>query len=140
MVMRFKGQVPIFTIGSEGNSEMSDFRRVPDSDRGNDGYHDQGALGGYGSNDGRPFDAPADVKFATGYGASEAEMKQGYSNPGINEHPAYDKVNYSSRRSQPRAADEDQGNTAVLPSDWEFQSRNNRAKGFLVRRRNPTER
>lgn len=141
MVGRWKGQFPEFISGmDEANKDVSDFRAVPASDKGNDGYGDQGQLGGFETNEGRPFDPPADVQFMAGFGATEADLKKGFCDPGIKEHPAYDKVNYSDRASRPKKVDEDVGNTAGLPKDYEFQGRNTRAKGFLVRRRLPTER
>jgi len=141
MVGRFKGQLPVFFAGSDdGDRDVSDYRPVPDSDRGNDGYNDQGMLGNFEAHDDTPRMPPAETKFFGGFGASDEDLKRGFCKPRITEHPAYDKVNYSSRASQPRAADEDFGNTNAMPNDWEFQTRNNRSKGFLTRKRLPTER
>lgn len=140
MVGRWKGQFPVFFEGSELDKDVSDFRRVPGSDQGNDGYHDQGQLGGFETNDGRPFDPPADVRFEGGFGASDAEIRKGFCDPGIREDPAYDKENYADRSSRPKQVDENVGNTGWLPKDIEFQQRNTRSKGFLTRRRLPTER
>jgi hypothetical protein len=140
MVGRWKGQFPVFISGAdEAAKDVSDFRRVPASDTG-EGYDDQGQLGGFETNDGRPFDPPAGVLFEPGFGATEADLKRGFIKPGIKEHPAYDKVNYSDRSSRHMKVDEDVGNTSGLPKDYEFQSRNTTSKGFLVRKRLPTER
>jgi hypothetical protein len=140
MVGRWKGQFPVFISGmDEANKDVSDFRRVPASDTG-EGYDDQGQLGGFETNEGRPFDPPSDVQFMAGFGATEADLKRGYVVPGIKEDPAYDKINYADRSSRPKKVDEDVGNTSGLPKDYEFQSRNNTSKGFLVRKRLPTER
>lgn len=140
MAGRWKGQFPEFISGmDEAKKDVSDFRAVPASDTG-EAYQDQGQLGGFETNEGRPFDPPAETKFMAGFGATEADLKKGFCDPGIKEHPAYDKVNYSDRASRPKKVDEDVGNTAGLPKDYEFQGRNNTSKGFLVRRRLPTER
>lgn len=130
-----------FPFGVEASDqEASDYMPVGPGDKGNATYDDRGMLGGYASNDGKPFEPPADQQHFDGYGATMDDIKRGYCKPALSEHPAYDKVNYSSRASQPGCPDEDVGNTVAVPSDYEFQSRNNRAKGFLVRRRLPTER
>jgi hypothetical protein len=140
MVGRWKGQFPVFISGAdEAAKDIKDFRDVPSSDKG-DEYDDQGQLGGFETNRGEPFMPSPETQFFAGFGATEADLKRGFIKPGINEHPAYDKVNYSDRWSRPKKVDEDVGNTSGLPKDYEFQGRNNTSKGFLVRKRLPTER
>jgi hypothetical protein len=102
----FIGQLP--EVGPTGNENMSDYRPVPDSDRGNAAYTDRGMLGSYRSNEG-PFKSPSDVRRFTGYGADLADLDRGYQVPVIRDAPAYDLDNYIDRSSQPKLSDEDEG-------------------------------
>lgn len=133
----FIGQIPV--LGPIEPEDRNDFRDVPGTDKGNASYSDRGMLGSY-TPDSEPYGAPRGVRFAAGYGADMADLDRGYCRPGISEDPAYDKVNYSQRSSQPRVPDEDQGNAEVMGQDWEFRNRNARSRGFLTRPRLPTER
>jgi hypothetical protein len=139
MVGRWKGQFPVFFDKTESDQDVSDFHDVPASDLG-DQYGDAGQLGGFETNDGKPWPQPADVVFFDGYGATQEDLKRGFCDPGMREDPAYDKENYADRSSRPKRVDENVGNTGWLPKDIEFQSRNTRSKGFLTRKRLPTER
>lgn len=125
--------------GSDGG-ETSDYRPVPSSDRGNDGYHDRGALGSFATNDGEPWPSPDGVERSTGYGATEADLVRGYCEPTITQNPAYQLENYKDRSSQPRVSDVTPGNIEAKESDWSFRERNREARGFLTRPRIPTER
>jgi hypothetical protein len=116
----------------EEDEDRSDYRPVPASDRGNDGYHDRGMLGTYQTNDGEPFAPPADVRFETGYGATMGDLKRGYCDPGIHEDAAYDFEAYQNRATEAVRDTDDY--------DWSFRNRNRRSGGFLKRPRLPTER
>lgn len=141
MVGRWKGQFPVFVPLPDENKDVKDFRNVPSTDRGNDGYHDQGQLGGFETNDGQPFMPNPETVFFDGYGATQEDLKRGFCDPGIQEDPAYIKENYADRSSRPKVAgDENYGNTGWMNKDLEFQNRNTRSKGFLTRKRLPTER
>lgn len=120
------------------DAEVSDFRAVPASDEGNEDYRDRGMLGSFTQSE--PFRNPAEVRFATGYGADEADLERGYCAPDVGREPAYDKANYELRSTQPRTSSESFGNTDTMPDDWQFRSRNQRSRGFLTRPRIPTER
>ena len=127
-------------LGSTGaDEEVSDFRAVPESDRGNEDYDDRGMLGSYRSSS-QAFRDPSDVVHFTGYGATEEDIDRGYCVPSIRQDPAYDMHNYDMRSTEPKRSMVANGNTDVLPDDWEFRRRNQRAKGFLTRPRIPTER
>lgn len=133
------GFVGVF-VGPGESEERSDFQPVPRSDRGNDGYRDRGQLGGYATNNGEPFKNPADVRLFDGYGATDADLERGWSDPLITEHPAYALENYKDRSSLPRVSDVTPGNVETMPDDWSFRNRNRRTEGFLTRPRIPTER
>ena len=122
-----------------GEEVRSDFRDVPLSDTG-DGYSDRGALGSYAPREHEQWQAPGDVKYMAGFGASVEDLQRGYIEPTIREDPAYDKANYQERSSLPMEPDEDFNNTGVMDDDWEFRTRNRRSRGFLTRPYIPTER
>jgi hypothetical protein len=136
-VAGFIGQLPVF--GQPDDGDRSDFRQVPESDRGNADYSDRGQFGSYSAGE-APFRTPAEVRFSAGYGADAVDLERGFCQPVIREDPAYDKRNYEMRSSQPRQPDEDQGNADSMGQDLEFRSRNQRSRGFLTRPRIPTER
>lgn len=119
--------------------ERSDFRDVPRSDTG-ETYEDRGMLGTYSTNDGKPFAPPAEVQFFTGFGGDLEDLKRGYCDPLVTEHPAYQLSNYKDRSSQPRESDVTPGNVEAMVDDYEFRNRNRRSEGFLTRPRLPTER
>ena len=121
----------IFAADTE-SEERSDYRPVPRSDRGNEGYRDRGMLGSYATNDGEPFPAPRDVRFFTGFGGSASELERGYAEPLITDNPAYDLASYKDRSSEPQDREAD--------DDWRFRNRNRRSEGFLTRPRIPNER
>ena len=123
-----------------GEQDQNDYRPVPSSDRGNDGYHDRGMLGFYRTNDGKPFEPVDGVQYFDGYGASMEDIKRGWSDPLITEHPAYTETNYRERYSQPKEAEVIAGTIEATPSEWEFRDRQRRTKGFLTRPRVPYER
>ncbi len=125
-------------IASPGEEVRSDFRDVPLSDTG-DGYHDRGALGSYSPRD-TQWEAPEGVRYFDGFGATVSDLHRGFIDPTIREDPAYDKANYQERSSLPMEPDEDVNNTGVMDQDWEFRTRNRRARGFLTRPYIPTER
>lgn len=118
----------------------TDYHPVPDSDQGNDGYHDHGALGSFATNDGKPWGNPDGVERFTGFGATEADLVRGFCEPTITQNPAYQLENYKDRYSQPRVSDVTPGNIEARESDWSFRDRNRETKGFLTRPRIPTER
>jgi len=122
-----------------GEEVRSDFRDVPLSDTG-DGYHDRGALGSYSPREHEQWAPVPEVKCFEGFGASVADLQRGFIDPTIREDPAYDKANYRERSSLPMEPDEDFNNTGVMDDDWEFRTRNRRARGFLTRPYIPTER
>jgi hypothetical protein len=125
---------------SKENEDRSDFRQVPASDEGNEGYRDHGKLGSYATNRGEPFETPRDVRFDPGYGASARDLERGWKEPLITEHPAYQLENYKDRSSRPDESDVTPGNVEAMPDDWEFRNRNRTSRGFLTRPRIPTER
>lgn len=126
-------------VAGPGEEDVTDFRAVPPSDTG-DGYHDRGALGSWAPREHEQW-APVDgVKYMAGFGADVGDLQRGYIAPTIREDPAYDKANYQERFSQPKMPDEDVNNTGVMDQDWEFRTRNRRARGFLTRPYIPTER
>lgn len=131
--------LPILRDVGEGE-DNSDYRPVPKSDEGNEGYEDRGYLGWYAPDNREPFRDPPDVRYFTGYGATEEDLRLGYCKPDVGNEPAYAKSNYEMRSTLPRARNEDFGNTDTLPDDFEFRSRNQRSRGFLTRPRIPTER
>jgi len=131
-------KLPILADVGEGG-DRSDYRPVPESDKGNAGYTDQGYNGWYTPSE-EPFRDPADVKYFAGYGASEEDLRRGYCEADVGRNPAYDKANYEMRSTQPRVSSEAFGNTDTMPNDFAFRSRNQRARGFLTRPRIPTER
>lgn len=134
----FLGKIPVF--GPQGpDREESDFRNVPASDCGNADYTDAGMLGTY-QTDAEPFRDPPDVRHFTGYGATAADLDRGYVVPAMREDPAYDLGNYKQRWADPKESYVDEGQTDLMPDDWEFRNRNRRSKGFLTRPRIPTER
>lgn len=130
--------LPILADVGEGG-DNTDYRPVPESDKGNAGYADQGYNGWYSPSE-EPFRDPADVKYFVGYGASEEDLRRGYCQADVNRNPAYDKANYEMRSTQPKVSSEQFGNTDTMPNDFEFRSRNQRSRGFLTRPRIPTER
>jgi len=126
-------------LGGGEDVEKDDFRAVPRSDAG-ETYRDRGALGGYSTNRGEPFDPPSDVRFFEGYAGDVADLERGYCVPRITEDPAYQLANYKDRSSEPRESDVTPGNVEAMPDDWEFRNRNRRSDGFLTRPRIPNER
>ena len=125
---------------SPDDEERSDYRPVPRSDEGDEGYRDRGMLGGFATNKGKPFQPPRDVRFETGYGATKADLERGWCEPLVTNDPAYQLESYKDRSSLPRVSDVTPGNVDAMPSDWEFRDRNRRSGGFLTRPRIPTER
>ena len=115
-----------------------DFRDNPASDTG-EFYSDVGARGNY-STSRVPFAKPEGVVSYSGFGCTEADYERGYVVPSKADDPAYDKINYRDRWTQPQVPTEDQGNGQAMPNDWEFRQRNQRSRGFLTRPHLPTER
>lgn len=132
------GAGPLLADIGEGE-DRSDYRPVPRSDEGNEGYEDQGMRGFYTPSE-EPFKSPAEVKWFAGYGADAEDLQRGYHVPDVDKDPAFDKVNYAMRSTLPKVHNENLGNTDVMPADVEFRSRNMRTRGFLTRPRIPTER
>jgi hypothetical protein len=131
--------VPFITIYNGGkDEEQSDFRAVPESDRG-DAYRDQGALGWY-TPSAEPFKNPSDVRFDAGYGADATDLERGWCDPRIDDDAAYQLENYKNRSIQPRISDSDEGARNPVQADFEFRNRNQKAKGFLTRPRLSTTR
>jgi hypothetical protein len=136
---------PIGTFASvfldpDGDQDQSDFRQVPKTDRGNAGYSDMGQRGSYAPHNRDQFADPEGLKRFAGYGADVAALSQGYVTCSPNEDPAYDKINYESRSTQPKNVNEDFENTDMMPTDYEFRGRNRKSRGFLTRPHLPTER
>lgn len=131
--------LPILTEVGE-DRENADYRPVPESDRGNADYTDRGYAGWYAPSNREPYRAPENVRWFTGYGASEEDLQRGYHVPDVDRRPEFEKQNYEMRSTQPKDPFESFGNTDVVPADLEFRSRNQRARGFLTRPRIPTER
>ena len=132
----FVGQIPL--LDKTGDEDMSDYRPVPESDRGNAACSDRGMLGSYQTS-AVPFKDPSDVEYFTGYGATEADLHRGYQVPMIRDEPAYQFDNYKDRSTLPRLSDEDEGGDA-MNDDFTFRRRNERSRGFLTRPRVPTDR
>jgi hypothetical protein len=117
------------------------------ADKGNKSYDDKGMLGSYCTRDSQ-FPNPAGVKTFTGYGADKADLERGFCKPTIRELPAYDKVNYADRSTEPRLPDEEDEDSGVagflgfgaMRQDFEFREKERRAKGFLTRPKIPTDR
>lgn len=125
---------------SWGESEdRSDYRPVPASDKGI-GYADRGQLGDRSPNGGEPYDPPAEIKFEGGFGATSAELRAGFCAVPMRNEPAHDLDNYKERLSRPRVSETDQDAREFMDSDWEFQNRQRRSKGFLTRPHIPIER
>jgi len=139
MSVSFIGQKPS-VVAIEDEGDVSDFRQVPSSDRGNESYSDRGQLGSFGPSNREQFRNNPDTVLFDGYGATKDDIDLGFIRPGISEDPAYDKANYIGRSSEPKRSDEDFGNTNSLDRDYEFRSRNRESRGFLNRPRFPTER
>lgn len=99
-------------------------------------------LGSYAPSNREPFRNPSGVKMFTGFGADEETLERGYCVPGIREAPAYDKVNYQERSTDPRTPDEDDSTDSAeaMEPDWQFRNRNRTSRGFMTRPRIPTER
>lgn len=133
--------IPLDVVEDFGDKDedRSDYRPVPSSDDG-ETYRDRGMLGFYQTNGGKPYSSPSDVKRFTGYGATEADLERGWSNPLITEHPAYQLSNYKDRSSMPKESDVTPGNVEMMEDDWAFRDRNRKSRGFLTRPRIPTER
>lgn len=136
---------PIGTLASvfldpDGDSDGTDFRDVPASDKGNSSYRDQGMRGGYAPHNRDNFPDPAGLKRFAGYGADEADLSRGFIADCTNDDPAYDAVNYRMRSTIPKTSNEDFGNTSQLPRDYAFRGRNQQSRGFLKRPHIPTER
>jgi hypothetical protein len=128
----------VIRIGGE-DVEQDDYRPVPDSDRGNDGYRDRGMLGGYSPAE-KPFDCPQDVRFDAGYGADVDDLERGWCEPLITESPAYQLADYKFRSTLPRQTDVNNGDQEAMDDDFEFRNRNRRSKGFLTRPHVPVDR
>ena len=122
----FIGAFPAFSPAE--NEAGTDFRDVPASDDG--GYNDRGALGSYAPTE-EPFRYPADVRFETGYGASQADLNRGYCAIERSGDPAYSEDGYQNRWTLPEQTER---------RNADFPYRNERSKGFLPRPRIPTER
>lgn len=86
------------------------------------------------------YTTPADVKMFAGYGATEEDLKRGFIEPAITDHPKYDAANYKQRWTIPSQSDLDGGAQVDVPSDWEFRSKDLVSHGFLTRPRVSTER
>lgn len=132
--------IPLDILADLGtkNEDRSDYRAVPASDDG-ETYRDRGGLGGY-QTDAEPFPMPREVKFATGFGADDADLRRGWSDPLITQNPAYQFANYELRSSEPKVSNVQQGDAELMEDDWSFRNRNRRSQGFLTRPRIPTER
>ena len=124
-------------LGGRDKAE-NDYRPVPASDTG-ETYTDQGQLGGY-SPSLKPYAPPEDVRWFAGYGATEEDLKRGWSEPRITENPAYDLANYKDRWSDPLHPDVRYGDTDAVPSDIQFRQRNRQSRGLVTRPRIPKER
>ena len=134
--LSFLGQVP--ELRPVGSGDESDYRPVPDSDRGNATYSDRGMFGSY-TPDSQPFGDPPDVRHFVGYGATAADLDRGYQVPSIRDDPAYDMDNYVDRSTVPKLSDLDEGGDAMA-NDYAFRRKNERSRGFLTRPRIPTDR
>lgn len=131
--------IPLDVVEDFGSrdEDRSDYRPIPSSDDGKT-YRDRGMLGFY--SEPKPFRTPRDVSFETGFGATQADLERGWSEPLITEHPAYQLSNYKDRSSVPMESDVTPGNVEMMESDWAFRDRNRQSRGFLTRPRIPTER
>ena len=134
----FIGQLPVFQP-DRPDEEVSNFRNVPASDRGNADYSDQGMLGNY-SPQREPWGDPPDVRHFIGYGASAEDLNRGYARPVIREDPAYDMGNYKDRFTRPKTPDTDDNPATASNSDLEFRRRSERSRGFFTRPHLPIDR
>jgi hypothetical protein len=131
--------IPLVIRITGEDEERSDYRAVPNSDKGNAGYRDRGMLGSYSPSE-DPFRTPGDVRFEAGFGADQADLERGWCDPLITSDPAYELNNYKERSSLPLEPDLNFGNQYAMNDDFDFRNRNRRSKGFLTRPRVPTER
>jgi hypothetical protein len=138
MAITTGGYMAFVVPAKDRGGDTNDFRNVPRTDR-DPTYRDRGMFGNYAPTS-EPYPAPAETRFFTGFAGDEEDLRRGWCVPAIREDPAYDKVNYQDRWTQPREPNEDMGETDVMRADWEFRGRNQRSRGFLPRPRVPTER
>jgi hypothetical protein len=139
--MAIKGQRP----GAEGD----DYRPAADSHADGKSYKDRGAFGTYQVRE-DDFPDPANLKRATGWGATTEDLRRGFVRPSITDNPAYEKSNYELRSSLPRREMDggdsrdrlnDDGSNIFDDADYSnFRDRNMVAKGFLTRPRYSKER
>lgn len=122
----------------DGAENRSDYRPVPASDRGNDGYRDRGGFGSYTPQD-TPYAPPSETKWFAGFGADVDDLKRGYCDPRITDDPAFTPENYKYRSTLPKMSDIDEGGDA-MEDDYAFRRRNERSRGFLTRPHIPTDR
>jgi len=128
----------ILDLSSGRDERRSDYRAVPASDTG-ETYTDRGQLGGY-SPSAEPYAPPDGVKFYAGFGATEADLRRGYSEPLITNDPAYELANYKDRYSDPMVSDVSNGDTEGMNDVYEFRQRNRQSRGLLARPRIPRDR
>lgn len=122
----FVGAFPVLSPAE--NETGGDYRAVPPSDDG--GYDDRGMLGSYAPQE-EPYAYPADVRFETGYGATEADLRRGHCAIERSGDPAYDRDGYQNRSTLPPETER---------RNADFPYRNERSRGFLTRPRIATER
>jgi len=125
---------------NRGEKDESDYRPVPDTDRGNASYSDRGMLGFYSPRHREQWGYPDGIKLEGGFGATDAELRRGYAEPDIRQSPAYDLSNYKDRLDQPRTSDVRPGDVEAMESDYAFRQRHRETRGFLTRPRIPRER
>ena len=102
-------------------------------------YDPKGTLGSYRTSDEQtPF--AEGTRLFEGFGANAEDLERGYCEPGIEDLPDYDKVNYQERWTEPSQPSEGPGNTLGMSKDYEFRMRERQSRGFLTRPRIPTER
>lgn len=75
----------------------------------------------------------ADIKYETGFGVSQADMKRGYIKPSLPVEPEYDAANYREKWTR-------QPNTGFGSPVYDFRYKEEETKGFLTRPILPTER
>lgn len=129
----------VFLDPGQDVDEPTGFQDVPASDKGSQ-YGDYGMRGSYTPEHRNQFPDPEGLKRFAGYGADEADLSQGFCSVRVNDDPHYDAINYRARWTLPRQADEQNGNTEMMPDDYEFRGRNRKTRGLFTRPHLPTER
>lgn len=83
---------------------------------------------------------PEGLKRFSGFGATEEDLKRGFVDPDIHDHPKYNRLNYVDRWTVPKESLQQGGSDVEVPSDLEFRNKDRVSHGILTRPRVSTER